>query len=421
MKLPTLYLLENNQRPPRVADVATEIRRGLESLELAHRIAPGDTVAITAGSRGVTDMVAIIRATAAFFKSLGANPFVTPAMGSHGGATAEGQARLLAALGINEVSVGAPIRSSMAVENIGRNHFGQPVFSGVDFCIADHVVVINRVKPHTSFQGAVESGLHKMLAIGMGKHTGAATAHRQFFQHGFEQVIQEIASRVLETLPILCGIALVENHLGQTACVAVVTPKDFWETEIRLIRRARELTAKVPFAGVDLLIVDEMGKNISGGGMDANVTGRFMNAAVPETGQRRFTRIYVRDLTPQSQGNALGVGAADFAAKRLVDKIDPAKTRINCITGMVPEKGRIPLTYDSDRPAITDALATVGAYDPAQARIVWIRNTSALTRMWISQGLLTEARQLAGFEIGQGPVDFPFDAQGDLPFLKAFC
>ncbi|MCB2190804.1 MAG: DUF2088 domain-containing protein [Deltaproteobacteria bacterium] len=393
-----------------------EVRRGLEALNLTDKVQPGQTVAITAGSRGVTDMTAAIAAVAEYFTRLGAKPFVAPAMGSHGGATDQGQQDMLEHLGITQETVGVPIKSSMATEIIGETSYGQPVIIGRDFVEADHVVVVNRVKPHTSFRGVVESGLCKMLTIGMGKEAGAKLAHSQFYAHGFDQVVREIAGVVMGKVPVLCGVALVENHFERTAYLKVCGPREFMKTDAELLAKARDLMGRVPFKNVDLLIVDEMGKNVSGSGMDSNVTGRVMNQVTPEPTERHFKRIFVRDLTPESEGNALGMGTADFTVRRLVDKIDLHKTRVNCITASVPEKGRIPLAYDHDKGAVIDALNTIGVDDPSQARVVWIKNTLELERMFVSQALMEEAEAMEEITLEGELRDMPFDDEGNMPF-----
>ena len=347
-------------------------------------------------------------------KERGAEPYVAAAMGSHGGATAAGQRRVLAELGITEETVGAPIHSRMETDSVGDSRFGLPVHCGRDFTGADHVVVVNRVKPHTSFRGSVESGLLKMSVLGMGKAEGARMAHRMFFRHGFEPVVRDLAGIVLDRLPVLCGIALVENRLEQTARIEVCTKDRFAEVDRSLLKEARGLIGRIPFSDVDLLIVDEMGKNISGSGMDSNVTGRIFHQATPEPKQRQFRRIYVRGLTPESGGNALGVGTADFVSRRLVEKIDPEKTRINCITASVPEKGRIPIVYDRDKDAVRDALSSAGVTDPAATRLVWIKNTLSLDRFWISEALAADAGKTEGVLLETGFSPLPFDNAGNL-------
>jgi len=415
MDFPKIAMVKNHIPAPEAVDVPFEVRRGLDTLNLANQVKPGARVAITAGSRGVTDMRAAIAAVVDYLKGLGAEPFVAPAMGSHGGATDQGQADMLEHLGITQETVGAPIKSSMATEVIGETSYGQPVVIGRDFLEADHVVVVNRVKPHTSFRGVVESGLCKMLTIGMGKHAGAKLAHSQFYAHGFEQVVREIAGVVMGRVPVLCGVALVEDYREQTAHLAVCGPREFMKTDSEMLQKARRLMGLVPFKNVDLLIVDEMGKNVSGSGMDSNVTGRVMNQVTPEPTERQFKRIFVRDLTPESEGNALGVGTADFTTRRLVDKIDLHKTRVNCLTASVPEKGRIPFAYDHDREAISDALSTVGIEDGSLVRLVWIKNTLELGQMLVSQSLLPEVADMENVEVVGEIQDMPFDEQGDLP------
>ncbi|MBW1712592.1 MAG: DUF2088 domain-containing protein [Deltaproteobacteria bacterium] len=414
--LPSVALACQDIPAPQIDDLAAAVRQGLDSLDLAGRVRPGQRVALTAGSRGISDLLIVLKETIAFFQELGARPYVAPAMGSHGGGTAQGQVRVLAELGLTPDSLGVPIEADMAVEQVGSTDDGWPVLVGRDFTEADQVVVINRVKPHTSFRGEIESGLTKMLTIGMGKHAGAKVAHQFFYTHGFQVAVERLAQVIKRQTPLLCGLAIVENRFDKTAELAVCRPEDFLAVDRSLLRRARELMGRIPLSDVDLLIVDEMGKNVSGSGMDSNVIGRIYNQVTPEPQERQFRRIYVRDLTPETDGNALGVGTADFAARRLADKIDFDKTRINCVTAGVPEKGRLPLVYDNDRQAVTDALATAGVSDPAGARLVWIKNTLSLDRFYVSTALGNDVQRTAGLELA-GPFQvLPFDRAGNLPF-----
>ncbi|MFO8090926.1 MAG: lactate racemase domain-containing protein [Desulfatiglandaceae bacterium] len=414
--LPPVALISQDIPAPELEDIPRKLAQGFTRLGLSNKVKPGQRVALTGGSRGITDMAAVLRHTVIFLRSLGAEPYISPAMGSHGGATASGQASLLARLGISEETMGAPIVSSMETRDLGKTSFGLPVLVGENFTDADWIIVVNRVKPHTSYRGEVESGLLKMLAIGMGKQAGAEQSHAQFFQHGFEKVVKEISSRIVEKLPILCGIALVENRLEKTALLEVLDPTEFAVVEPKLLSHARELMGRVPFDNVDLLIVDQMGKNVSGSGMDSNVTGRIYNQATPEPPVQRFRRIYVRDLTDESEGNALGVGTADFCARRLADKIDPVKTRINCVTATVPEKGRVPIICESDLDGIACGLLSCGVSEPKTARIVWIKNTLELELMRISTALEGDARALEGIRFLSPFEPFPLDSSGRLPF-----
>jgi hypothetical protein len=411
-----MALIRLHTPAPELANLDQRLDEGFARLNLAGKVKPGQKVALTGGSRGFADVAKVLRHVAGFLRSLGAEPYVSPAMGSHGGATASGQTRLLARLGITEETVGAPVVSHMETREVGRTPSGLPVLIGEDFIRADWVVVVNRIKPHTSYRGRFESGLLKMLAIGMGKRDGAEQSHLHFFRYGFERVVGEISSLVIEKLPLLCGIGFIENRLGKTADLEVLAPEQFAEREPGLLSRARELMGRVPFDQVDLLIVDEMGKDVSGSGMDSNVTGRIYNQVVPEPTHHPFRRIYVRDLTPGSEGNALGVGTADFCARRLVDKIDPDKTRINCLTAAVPEKGRVPIVCESDLAGIGRGLLSAGVADPLRARIVWIRNTLDLESMKISPALEEEARALEGVEFLSPFEALPFDPLGQLPF-----
>ncbi|MBN2032800.1 MAG: hypothetical protein JW836_05945 [Deltaproteobacteria bacterium] len=414
--LPPMALIRQNIPAPELEDIKPRLDEGFARLKLAQKVKPGHKVVLTGGSRGITDMLTVLRHTVGFLRSLGAQPYVSPAMGSHGGATVSGQNRLLAHLGICEEKVGAPIISHMETKEIGRTSFGLPVLIGEDFIQADWIIVVNRVKPHTSYRGKVESGLLKMLAVGMGKRNGAEQSHAHFSRRGFEKAVDEISSVVIEKLPVLCGIALVENHLKRTAALEVLSPEEFAEKEPKLLARARNLMARVPFNQVDLLIVDEMGKNVSGSGMDSNVTGRIYNQVTPEPTRHQFRRIYVRDLTPQSEGNALGVGTADFCARRLVEKIDREKTRINCVTAAVPEKGRIPIMCDSDLEGFTYGLLSAGVVEPYSSRVIWIKNTLDLEYIKISEALEAEAQEIKGVAFLSPFEPLTFDHTGQLPF-----
>ncbi|MCF8050178.1 MAG: DUF362 domain-containing protein [Desulfobacterales bacterium] len=415
-KFPRIARVRQTIPTPRVGDVAGEVERGLSALNLKETVEAGQTVAVTAGSRGIADLPVVIRSVVDHLRTLGAEPYVAAAMGSHGGARAEGQRRVLAEIGITEKTVGAPIRSSMETEVVGKSRFGQAVHCGRDFTQADHVVVVNRVKPHTSFRGEVESGLLKMAVVGMGKAAGARLAHQMFFRHGFEPVVRDMAGILLDRCSVLAGIALVENRLEQTARIEVCEKNRFFEVDRSLLTEARKLMGRVPFSDVDLLIIDEMGKNISGSGIDSNVTGRIFNQVTPEPEIRQFKRIYVRALTAESDGNALGVGMADFVSRRLVDRIDAEKTKINCVTASVPEKGRIPISYEKDVDALKDALSCVGIEDPAAARLVWIKNTLALDKFWISEALTGDVQKTDGVSMETGLCPLPLDEDGNLPF-----
>ena len=314
----------------------------LGALGLAGRIKAGQTVAITAGSRGITGIDGILGAVVEECASVGLRPFIVPAMGSHAGATAEGQQHLLEHYGITAAAMGCEIRSSMDVVPIGEVK-GIPVFCDRNAWEADHIAVVARVKPHTDFDNEIESGLFKMMSVGLGKREGAEHYHRAGHDYSYADVFPSVGKKVLETARILFGLAVVENGNGQTARIEAVLPSDFYETEKALLVLAKSWLGRLPFEALDLLIVDEMGKNISGTGMDPNVIGR--PCIQKHTGRPKIRQLLVRDLTPESDGNALGVGMADLTTKRLVDKINRTTTNINVITTGALDLAKVPMSF----------------------------------------------------------------------------
>ncbi len=375
--LPRIFKIRQKIATPRLPDVEKEMNALLDRFNLAGRIKPGERVAITAGSRGIRDKARVVKVIATRLKALGAKPFVVPCMGSHGGATAEGQAKMLHHLGITEEYVGAPIVSSMEVKEIGRTNFGTPVYIDASICAqADRIVVINRTKPHSDFEFEIESGINKMMVIGMGKHKGALMAHRlSLRKNGFATMLREVQPVVLNALPFFFGVSIIENQYDQTASLHLLEPGNFWEGEKPLLKKAKEIMPRLPFRHMDILVADEMGKNISGPGLDPNVTGRCYFRGSPPLTEPEIMRIFVRDLTPETEGNAIGIGFADFVTTRLARKVDIRATAINCITGGAPEYGQIPLSFDQDRDALQAAYDTSGVINPLDLRLVWIKNT----------------------------------------------
>jgi hypothetical protein len=409
-------MLRVRQRPtaPALPDVPAAVRAALDGIGVGRIIRPGATVAITAGSRGVADLAPVLRAVAEALGALRARPFLVPAMGSHGGGTAEGQCAVLAALGVTEASVGVPIRSAMETVLLGTTAEGIPVHLDRHAASADHIVLLNRVKPHTTFTGAVESGLAKMATIGLGKQAGAAVYHRAIIDHSFERVIDSAGRVVLARAPVAFGVALIENSSEQTAHVEAVLPRDLHQREATLLDLARRLMARLPVEHAHLLIVDEMGKNVSGSGMDTNVIGRKPGAAGP-----RFRRVFVRELTATTHGNAYGIGFADFTTARLVRAIDYRATVVNAVAAAHPEAAMVPIHFDSDREAIDVALATAGLAAPERARVVHIRNTLQIRDLEVSEALAAELRASAEVELDADAHDMTFDADGNLRPLAA--
>ena len=401
--------------PSASVDVAGEVARGLERAGLHALVTRGGRVAITAGSRGIRDLPAVLAAAVAAVREAGGDPFIAPCMGSHGGATAEGQRAVLESLGVTAESVGAQVVSSMDVVPVGESVFGVPVWASRDLAEADGVIVVNRVKPHTDFHGEVESGLVKMLVIGAGKHAGALSAHNLTVRHGFPAVLADHGERLLAGLPVLCGIAVVEDQHERTALLEVLRPDEFFTREHALLERARDLLPRLPFAQLDVLVVDRLGKDVSGAGMDTNVIGRVSFWGGGERpAEPRITRIFVRGLTPATHGNACGIGMADFTTARCAAQIDRAVTGVNCITSNCPEDARIPIACATDREAIAAAVQTAGIRDPGEVRLAWVRDTAHLGRMAVSEALLDEVR--AGETLRPaGPLfPLPYDENGDL-------
>ena len=414
MTLPQMYRIRQKVDPPVVADVAAAVRAEIGKLSLAGRFAPGARVAVTGGSRGVANIAIILRTTCDCLKELGTRPFIVPAMGSHGGATAEGQLKVLARYGITPESMEVPILSSMDTVEIGRMPWGFPVHVDKHAYEADHIVLVNRIKPHTNFRAHVESGLMKMLVIGLGKHQGAILAHRASVDVGLPRAIPEVARFSLSKLPILFGVGMLENVRHQTAKVEATLPEVLEVTETRLLQEAWALFARIPFEFLHLLIVDEMGKEISGTGMDPNVLGRLYFAPNEEPKSPRYIRILVRDLTEKTAGNAVGMGLADFATRRLANKVNFQYTYTNALTGLSPMRSKLPIIFETDQDAIEGALKTIGLTEPPDAKVARIKNTLDLEYLYASDALLAEIRERNDLEVLSGPHPFAFSGQGDL-------
>ena len=396
-----------------IADIRESVLAELRQFSW-DQIQPGNRVAIAAGSRGIANIADILKAAVEFFYSLHAKPFIFPAMGSHGGATAEGQVAVLAQLGVTESSVQAPILSSMDVQQIGETEDGIPVFIDRHALDADYIVVVNRIKSHTKFKASIESGLMKMMAIGMGKNTGAAYYHKAAVEHTFPKIIRDAARIVLQQTPVVCGVGIVENGYGETARIAALKPEQIESSEEKLLSLSKKMTARLPFNEIDLLIVDEMGKNISGVGIDPNITGRNRDLVGVFDHPVRIKRLFVRDLTDQSKGNAIGIGLADITTKRLVDKIDYAATYKNCITGISLEKGAVPMYFEDDRQAIEVALDSIGLISPRRSKIVRIQNTLRLDVVGVSEIYMDELHHRSDVDILTDIEPMGFDDHNNL-------
>ncbi len=399
---------------PRVDDVAGTVRAELEKLNLSRTIRPGQTVALTAGSRGIANIPVVIKAAAEFLKRLGAKPFIVPAMGSHGGGTAEGQRHIIESYGITEEFAGVPIKASMEVVNVGETPEGYPVVLDKHAAEADHIGVIARVKPHTAYHGRIESGLLKMLMIGLGKHAGALAYHRILIEAPYEPVVRSVSRVLRARAPVAFGLALVENAYDETALIEAVRPELFEEREEQLLVLARRWLARLPLSKADLLIIDEIGKDISGSGMDTNVVGRKRAYRLQHaTGDEPVMRhIFVRGLTAKTHGNATGIGLADFTTSRLVKAMNYRATVINCLTAGYPEGANVPVYFDTDREVLDAALAINGTREPEAARVMHIRNTLCLEDVEVSEPCLAEFDD-PGQCVPAGPAEtLRFDGEG---------
>jgi len=414
MEFPRFLEIEQKLYARRVGDIPTAVSRACAAAGLAAGVKRGDRVAITVGSRGIASIAEITRAVVAEAKALGGKPFILPAMGSHGGATAEGQTELLASLGVTPESVGAPIRASMATEKLGETSSGVAVLTSREALGADGLIVMNRIKQHTDFDGAYESGLMKMLAIGVGKREGAAAMHSRLCP-GLREDVPEAARRLLDRLPVVAGIALLENGYNEIADIVGLAPKDIPTREKELMRRVRRTAAGLPFPELDLLIVDWIGKNISGIGMDTHVVARRMLWEEPNFKGPQIRLIAALDLTEASHGNALGIGIADLMTDRLWDKIDLEVMRTNVLhTGWL-NRAKLPLSFANDREVLRAACIALGEPDPREVRVLRIRDTLHLSRMWISEGLLEAAEGHPRITVLGEPAPVRFNRAGNLP------
>ena len=412
---PKMFRLRQTFDARSVTDVAGETHRQLAALQLTQRIHAGQTVAITAGSRGIARIGEITRAVVDHIKGLGALPYIVPAMGSHGGGTAAGQAQLLEHYGITAAQMGCEIRASMETVIVDTTPQGIPVHFDKHASKADHVMIVGRVKPHTGFVGEVESGLHKMMLIGLGKHEGAKIYHRAIADYSFMEIITAVAASVIAKCRVVGGLAIVENAYDETALIEGVPPERFLEREKELLKLATQWLPRLPFARADLLIIDQIGKNISGTGLDTNVVGRkFNDHAGTDRDTVRCKRIFVRGLTDETHGNATGIGLSEFTNQRTANAIDHKITAINCITGLHPTAAMTPIVYETDREVVTNALHTCGLVEPPQSRVIQIQDTLHLAEVLVSEAYLPELSGRSDLERISEPADMAFDAHGNL-------
>lgn len=413
---PRIFRVRQHFTTPPLGDVAGEVRRELEKLPLAGRVQPGQTVAVTAGSRGVANIAVILKAAITHLKSLGLKPFIVPAMGSHGGGTVEGQLEIIHGYGITEEFCGCPIRATMETVVVCQTKEGFPVHFDKHAFGADHVLVVGRVKPHTGFVGDIESGLMKMMLIGLGKHAGALVYHRAIMDYSFPQIVRSVAAEVMQKCRVLAGIGVVENEREETAKIQAVLPEELEAREKEMLVLAKKWIPRLPFERAHILLIDQIGKNISGTGMDTNVVGRKYNDhKAVEDEFPKVKNIVVRSLTEETHGNATGLGMAEFCRSRVVQQTDVRKTRINCLTGGHVPAAMFPLDYETDRDILDVALTQIGLADPPNAKLLWIHNTLDVVELECGEAYFSQAKELPNVEILCEPRPLPFDAHGNLP------
>jgi len=411
---PSMLPVRQRFEAPQLDDVARATAEALEPLRA--RVTTGMTVAVTAGSRGIHDKAAVVRSAGEWLRSVGAEPFVVPAMGSHGGATAEGQVTMLAELGMTEQSLGMPIHATMDTVDLGRVPDGPTAYLDRYAAAADAILVINRVKAHTDFKGDIESGLAKITAIGLGKQRGAEGIHR-YGPANLGSWIPQVARRIIDTGKVLGGLAILENAFDRAARIELVEPDQIGGLrEQELLREAKGLMATLPFDHLDVAVIDVMGKDKSGSGMDTNVIGRMMIRGSAEFDRPNITNIAVLDVSDASHGNAIGLGLADFIPFRILERINLRSCYINAMTSGLggPQRGQIPMAMPTDRDAVAAAILTCGRADLENARVVRMPDTLDLEHLLVSESLRDQVEADAALEIVGDGAPMSFDDEGQI-------
>jgi hypothetical protein len=412
MSLPRLLMVRQKFPDRRIPDVAAEVRRQLTASGFGARLKPGSRIAIGVGSRGIHNISTIVRNVVGFWKDAGMQPFIFPAMGSHGAASAEGQADVLAHYGITEATVGCPVISQLEVVSLGSTADGIEAFMDKLAYDSDGVMLVGRVKWHTDFSGKIESGLFKMMAIGLGKFAGAQRYHSYAYKLGLEHVIRSVGRQVLKSGKILGGLAILEDAYHNTGKLDAVPVEAMEQREEENLALVKSWMARIP-CDLDLLILDEIGKNISGAGMDTKVVNRGVNGEYNPWEGPKFNRIFIRDLSELTYNSAIGLGMADVVTDRLVNRTDWKPTIINSLTANTPAAIRTPVHFATDQECIDRIIPTVGKLDLSTVTIGWIRNSMELTRLAITENLRAELEKNPLVEI-ESTIDFEFDGAGQL-------
>jgi hypothetical protein len=419
MPFSRMLLVRQNFPDRRLPDIPAAVRKELAASSFASRLKPGAVVAVGVGSRGINNIATIVREVVAYWKARGMQPFLFPAMGSHGAATAKGQADVLAHYGITEQTMGCPIRSQLEVVSLGSTPEGIETFMDQLAFESDGVMLVGRIKWHTDFAGKIESGLYKMMAIGLGKFAGAQRYHGYAYNLGLEYVIRSIGRQVLRSGKILGGLAILEDAHHNTAHVSAVAVENMEQREEELLALVKSWMGRIPFP-LDILILDEIGKNISGAGMDTKVANRGVNGEYnPWDTAPKFSRIFVRNLSELTYNSGVGIGMADVTTDRCVDRIDWTPTQLNSLTANTPAAIRLPIHFPTDRECLEKIWATVGKFEKKDIVIGWIRNTMELSLLMLSETLRPQIQADPDLEIVEGPLELPFDSDANLdsPFI----
>ena len=418
MNFPKMTLIKQAFENGPAVNIQETLSQEFDRTGLLTAVKPGDTVVITAGSRGIDCMTEVLKTLVDSIYKIGGKPVLFPAMGSHGRGEAQSQTRVLVNLGITQETMNCAIYDRLDMVQIGSVMDVCPVYVDRLILEADHILLVNRVKEHTEYIGDTESGLLKMAVVGLGRQQGAEAMHRLAVNVSYQKAIHAIAASIFEKTNMLGGVAILENQLNRLRRIEVVPASDIFEREPILLKESQQYKAKLPFDSIDVLLVDEIGKEVSGSGMDTKVIGRIMNVYEKECGTPKIMRIIVRDLSETTHGNALGIGLADYTTRRLVDRIDYQALDLNCITASAPEKARIPITLPHDRAALEAALRTIGMWTPEQVKIVWIHNTASLQWMAVSEGLSGQAEKKKEIQVHCPLFELPFCPKQNLPGIQ---
>jgi hypothetical protein len=411
MSLPKFAKIKQKFVMESIKNISGTISEQFNSVKADEKIKPGMEIAITVGSRGIANIPFIVKSVADEIKKRGATPFIIPAMGSHGGATAEGQVEVLEGLGVTQATTGCEIRSSMEVVEIGETSAGIPVYIDQHAYKADGIIIMGRVKPHTDFKKDIESGVLKMASIGMGKHKQALALHTYGIE-GIRDMMPEVGKVVIRKSNTLFGVAIVENAHEETAIIEAIEPERIEERERALLVKAFRLMPSLPVDEMDILLVDEIGKNYSGTGMDTNIIGRIRVLGVEEPNKPSIKYVIASNLSEASHGNALGIGLADLTTKRLFEKIDFQKMNENVITSTFLDRAKIPIVLENDKEALNAALRANWGVASKEARIVRIPNTLHIGELLVSEIIYNEVKNNDNIEVIKDLHELQFDENG---------